>query len=67
MNPKLRNAIAEAVAVLGIANATLPQLATTTHVPAWVGIVIAALVNIGNQFIKDSNPPPTPPATKGPQ
>jgi hypothetical protein len=58
LNPKLRNVIAETVAILGIANATLPQLAADSHIPAWVGIVVALLINIGNQLIKDSTIPP---------
>jgi hypothetical protein len=61
MNPKARNAIAESVAILAIAQAAIPQLAANDHVPAWVGIVIALLVNVGNQLLKDSTPPPTPP------
>ncbi len=56
--PKVRNVIAESIAILGIANASIPQLATDTHVPAWVGIVIALLINVGNQLIKDSTVPP---------
>jgi hypothetical protein len=63
MNPKFRNAIAEIVGVLAMANAALPQLAATTHVPAWVGVVVALLINVGNQFLKDSTPPPTPAPT----
>jgi len=58
LNPKVRNAVVEAVAILGIANAALPQLAATTHVPAWVGVVVAFLVNVGNQILKDNTPKP---------
>lgn len=60
MNQKIRNAIAESVAILAIAQAAIPQLATSDHIPAWVGIVVALLVNVGNQLLKDSTPPPTP-------
>jgi hypothetical protein len=62
MNPKLRNSIAEIVSVLSIADAAIPQLAAATHIPAWVGVVLAILVNVGNQLLKDSTPPPTPSA-----
>lgn len=62
MNPKIRNAIAESVAILALAQAAIPQLQASDHIPAWVGIVIALLVNVGNQLLKDSSPPPTPSA-----
>lgn len=59
MSPKLRNALAETAAVLALAQAAIPQIAATDHVPAWVGIVVALLINVVNQFLKDSSPPPT--------
>ena len=60
MNPKLRNAIAETVSLLGIAQAAVPQLTAISHLPAWVGPVLALVVTVGNQFLKDTTPPPTP-------
>jgi hypothetical protein len=59
LNAKVRNSIAEVVSILGIIDAALPQLAATTHVPAWAGVVIAMLAAVGNQLIKDSNVPPS--------
>ena len=61
MNPKLRNAIAESVAVLAIANGFLPQFSNFTHIPPWVGVVLALLINVGNQLLKDSTPHPGTP------
>ena len=59
----IRNVIVEAVAIAGIAIAALPQLSAATHVPAWVGVALALVVNIGGQILKTMFPnPPTPPA-----
>ncbi len=59
MDPKLRNAIAEIVALAGLAYAALPNL-HIGNIPAWVGPVLSLIVTVGNQFLKDSTPPPTP-------
>ena len=58
MSPKYRNAVAESIAVLGVAYAALPSWSAAVHVPAWVGLAIALLINVGNQLIKDSTPKP---------
>jgi hypothetical protein len=60
MNPKVRNIIAEVLTIVGIAIATLPDLQATTHVPAWVGVALAFITNVGNQILKQF--PGTPPA-----
>ena len=65
INPKLRNALAEIVSLGGIAQAAIPQFTAITHVPAWVGIVLALVVTCANQLLKDStNPPTLPPPAK---
>lgn len=58
MTPKYRNALAEFVAILGVAYAALPSWSAAVHIPAWVGLAIALLINVGNQLIKDSTPKP---------
>ena len=62
MNPKLRNATAEIVSLVGIAQAAIPDFRAASGLPAWVGPLLALIVTVGNQFLKDSTPPPTPPA-----
>lgn len=59
MNPKIRNSIAEAASLAGIAVAAIPQLSTVMHIPAWVGVVAALVITILNQWVKDSTVPPT--------
>lgn len=58
MNPKLRNALAEIVSLGGIAQAAVPQFTAVSHVPAWVGPLLALVVTVANQLYKDSTPPP---------
>ncbi len=59
LGSKVHNALVQVVFIAGILNAVLPDLAATTHVPAWVGIVVAAVVKVGNEFLSDkpANPP----------
>jgi hypothetical protein len=59
---KIRNAIAETVQLMGIAQAAVPQFTAVSHLPAWVGPAVSLAVALGNQWLKDSTPPPTPPA-----
>lgn len=60
MNPKIRNSIAEAVSLLSLAATFVPQFkAAGVSLPPWVGVSIALVVTIGNQWVKDSTPPPT--------
>jgi hypothetical protein len=64
VNPKIRNGIAEAIAVLGILYAAIPSWSAAGHTPPWwVGLLITLLVSIGNQLLKDSTPSPCPSAT----
>jgi hypothetical protein len=60
---QIRNIIAEVVTIAGIADAALPQLAATVHVPAWAGVTLAFIANVGNQVLKQFfDAPPAPPA-----
>jgi len=60
MNPKIRNSIAEAISLLSLASSFVPQFKDAgINLPPWAGILIALLVTVGNQWIKDSTPPPT--------
>lgn len=61
MDPKIRNSVAEIISLLGIALAAIPQLQTVMHLPAWAGVVGALVITLGNQWLKDSTPPPTNP------
>ena len=64
---KIHNAIVQVVFIAGILNGVLPDLAATTHVPAWVGVIIAAVVKIGNEFLSDKPAaPPAPTPLDGP-
>ncbi len=65
MNFKLRNTLAEIVSIGGICQAALPGLTAASHLPAWVGPLLALIVTVANQLIKDGEktPPPTPPST----
>ena len=56
LSPKVRNGIAEAVSIAGLLEAAIPQFAATVHLPQWAGAVLALVVTIGNQLIKDSAP-----------
>lgn len=58
MSQKTKNIVTEAVTILGIAQAVLPQLTAVSHVPAWVGVVLAGLIQILNAVLKDSPPSP---------
>jgi len=67
--PRVRNAIAELVSIAGIMIAALPQIAADAHVPQWSGAVLALIVTVGNQLLKDSTIPPsltTTPAVPAP-
>lgn len=57
---KVRNALAETASLLGIAIAAIPQVSNTVDIPAWVGVVGALVITLINQWVKDSNPAPTP-------
>jgi len=60
MNPKLRNSIAEALSLLSLALGFVPQFkAAGVSIPPWLAILLAMIVTIGNQWVKDSTPPPT--------
>ncbi len=61
MNPKIRNAIAELVSLAGIVYAAIPSL-DIPNIPRWLGPVLSLVVTVGNQWLKDSTPPPTPTA-----
>lgn len=64
MNPKIRNAIAEILSLLSVVYGLLPSWSAANYAPpAWVGILLAGLITVGNQFIKDTEktPPPPPP------
>lgn len=50
---KIHNAVVQIVFIAGVLNGVLPDLAAVTHVPAVVGVVIAAIVKIGNEFLDD--------------
>jgi hypothetical protein len=56
---KVHNAIVQAVFIAGVLNGVIPDLPATTHVPAWVSIVLAAVVKIGNEFLDDKPANPT--------
>jgi hypothetical protein len=58
MDPKVRNVIAEVLTIVGIAIAALPDLSAATHVPAWVGVALAFVTNVGNQILKQFPPAP---------
>ena len=59
LSPKVRNSIAEIVSLAGIMVAALPQIAADAHVPQWTGAVLAVVVTVGNQLLKDSTIPPS--------
>ena len=60
MNPKIRNSIAEAVSLLSLASTFVPQFKEAgVNLPPWLGITIALVVTVANQWVKDSTPPPT--------
>jgi hypothetical protein len=59
MNPKIRNAIAEALSLLSLASTFVPQFkAIGCDLPAWAGVTLALVITVGNQWVKDSTPPP---------
>ena len=66
MNPKLRNAIAETVSILGIAYTAIPAWSAEHYAPpAWVGLAITLAITVLNQLLKDyeKTPPAPPPAS----
>ena len=66
MNPKLRNAIAETVSILGIAYTAIPAWSAANYAPpAWVGLAITLAITVLNQLLKDYEKtfPAPPPAS----
>ena len=61
LGSKIHNAVVQLVFIAGVLNGVLPDLSAVTHVPAIVGIIIAAVVKIGNEFLDDT--PATPPGS----
>ena len=60
MNAKLRNSIAEVISLLSLASTFVPQFKEAgVNLPPWLGILIALVVTVANQWVKDSTPPPT--------
>jgi hypothetical protein len=59
LSPKIRNSLAEIVSIAGLLVAALPQIAADVHVPQWAGAVLALVVTVGNQLLKDSTIPPS--------
>lgn len=53
LGSKIHNGIVQAVTIAGILNTAIPDLATFTHIPAWVSAVLALIVKIGNEFLDD--------------
>jgi hypothetical protein len=62
-NPKTVKVIVEIITAAGIAQGVLPQLTAVSHVPAWVGIALGAIVQVGHAILTDTaTPPPDAPA-----
>lgn len=60
MNPKIRNSIAEVLSLLSLAATFVPQFKTAgINLPPWLGVSLALAITVGNQWLKDSTPPPT--------
>ncbi len=63
MNPKIRNSIAEAISLLSLAATFVPQFKSAgVNLPPWLGVLIALVITVANQWVKDSTPPPTSPS-----
>ena len=63
IDPKLRNAVAEFLTLLSLAAGFVPELASAgVAIPKWLAILIAMIITVGNQWIKDTakTPPTTP-------
>ena len=56
---KIHNGIVQAIAIAGILNAAIPDLAALTHIPGWVSAILALVVKIGNEFLDDKPANPT--------
>jgi len=53
LGSKVHNAAVQVVFIAGVLNGVIPQIAAVTHIPAWIGVVVAAIVKIGNEFLDD--------------
>lgn len=60
LGSKIHNALVQFVFIAGVLNSIIPDLAAVTHVPPIVGVLLGAIVKIGNEFLDDT--PAKPPA-----